>query len=252
MQSIYSLLLSKTDKPHLALRYIKFIEFFSNTGGEIKHHILPKAKDLWPEFSNLKNNKWNESLLTPRQHFIAHWMLHKIFSGSQTFAFYAMRNKDKMKLNSRAFEKLLLQRNELLRSESHRNKMRQIALKQHSEGKGGMLNKTQSEYQKQVVREYMTGRPKKRESVEKQIKSRLKTITAPDYVNPYKRTAEHNKAISQSLKGLMTLDKNNNAKSVTINDVYYSTMKEAVESTGISIYLINKSIQLNQSRTIHI
>ena len=41
------------------------------------HHILPKC--LFPEFSSLKSNKWNGVLLTPKEHFICHWLLTKMF-----------------------------------------------------------------------------------------------------------------------------------------------------------------------------
>lgn len=58
------------------------------------HHILPKAKDMFPEYKNFNNYCWNKIFLTPREHFIAHWMLAKMFpNSSQTRAFYYMCNK---------------------------------------------------------------------------------------------------------------------------------------------------------------
>ncbi len=39
------------------------------------HHILPKSKTLFAEFSNLRKNPWNGSHLTFRDHYIAHAML---------------------------------------------------------------------------------------------------------------------------------------------------------------------------------
>ena len=81
---------------HYLQRYIKFIESRKN----IKiinmthlHHILPKSKDMFPEFKNLKDNQWNGINLTLREHYIAHWLLHKTFKGSsQSNAFFHMTN----------------------------------------------------------------------------------------------------------------------------------------------------------------
>lgn len=42
-----------------------------------RHHILPKS--IFPEFENLKNFPWNGVLLTPREHFICHLLLTRMF-----------------------------------------------------------------------------------------------------------------------------------------------------------------------------
>ena len=39
------------------------------------HHILPKS--IFPEYKNLRTNKWNSVLLTAREHFICHILLWK-------------------------------------------------------------------------------------------------------------------------------------------------------------------------------
>ena len=88
---------------HFMQRYFWFIETFSNTGGKTKHHILPQAD--FPHFSNFKEHPWNQSLLTDRQHFVAHWLLSKAMGGSQAYAFWAMLNKNSEKTTSRTYEK---------------------------------------------------------------------------------------------------------------------------------------------------
>ncbi len=91
---IYSHLLSKSDKIHHIVRYIKFVQSFKHQtkqkGLTEYHHILPKCKGLFPEYKSLYQHPWNGVHLTQRQHFIAHWMLHKIFGDSQTRAFWLM------------------------------------------------------------------------------------------------------------------------------------------------------------------
>lgn len=93
--NIYSLLESKSINLHYAKRYVWFIDKFNNTGGTIKHHILPKAKDMWPEYSSFSKHRWNKSLLTARQHFVAHKLLWKALGGSQIHAFWMMGRYNK-------------------------------------------------------------------------------------------------------------------------------------------------------------
>lgn len=95
------------NNPRYLSRYLKFIQ--TRPGKRVKysthlHHILPKAKDFYPEYKDLKEHSWNGVHLTPREHFIAHYLLHKAFPGtSQTLAFYNMANIAG-KRNSRAYQ----------------------------------------------------------------------------------------------------------------------------------------------------
>lgn len=96
------------NNPHYVSRYLSFIG--TRAGGtKIKnythhHHILPKAKDFFPNYKSLREYPWNGVHLTPREHFIAHWLLHKAFPGSsQSIAFFHMANICG-KTNSRAYE----------------------------------------------------------------------------------------------------------------------------------------------------
>jgi len=59
------------------------------------HHILPKAKDCFPEFKDLKVNKWNGTHLLYSDHYYAHWLITEaIDSYSQLYAFCQMHNMD--------------------------------------------------------------------------------------------------------------------------------------------------------------
>lgn len=84
---IKSQFVTKNHSSHYLARYLNFIErcMFANShadelGYTELHHVLPRAKRLFPEFGNLTENVWNGVRLTPRQHFLAHWMLAKIFT----------------------------------------------------------------------------------------------------------------------------------------------------------------------------
>jgi hypothetical protein len=58
------------------------------------HHICPKS--MWREYSDLGVNTWNGIKLTPREHFIAHWMLWKSYRNVEmAYAFRFMRDHAK-------------------------------------------------------------------------------------------------------------------------------------------------------------
>ncbi len=72
------------------------------TGYYENHHILPK-------FDGGKNIKSNMVKLTAREHFIAHWLLYKIYNNSKSaFAFHMMtiidNNQSQRRVNSKNFE----------------------------------------------------------------------------------------------------------------------------------------------------
>ena len=89
-------------------KYIKFITSRKTTYEKFKtvnHHILPKSKQFFPQFKNLNEHCWNLSILTNREHFIAHKMLHLAFPGSSmSIAFFNMSNIQG-NTNSKIYEK---------------------------------------------------------------------------------------------------------------------------------------------------
>ena len=111
---IYALLASKPHNPHYLNRYWKFIQSCQKSysiGYTENHHICSKSSDLFPEYSDIKINPWNNICLTDRQHFLAHWLLWKSYGGKQTFSFRAMANnqnapqakRSKKKINSKTY-----------------------------------------------------------------------------------------------------------------------------------------------------
>lgn len=101
--NIYKILESKQHNKHYLNRYVKFISNYfhqqKQKGITERHHICPKANDLFPEYSCFKQNPWNSIHLTKRQHFIAHYLLSKCYTEiqSQQYAFLAMCNKQSKK-----------------------------------------------------------------------------------------------------------------------------------------------------------
>lgn len=97
---VFNLALPKAKNSHFLKRYVKFIEW-CRINNELncptyveRHHILPKAGDLFPEFADITVHIWNSIDLSFRQHLIAHVMLWKIFGGSQILALRIMLNEN--------------------------------------------------------------------------------------------------------------------------------------------------------------
>lgn len=94
---------------HYWERYLKFIKSRKPTDGYVeRHHIYPRS--LFPQKTNDADNLIS---LTAREHFIAHWLLHKAFGGGMTMAFMYMKanspdHERYWNLNSYAYESLSL------------------------------------------------------------------------------------------------------------------------------------------------
>jgi hypothetical protein len=130
---IYNLTLKKDI--HYIKKYLNFIQTRKTVYVPKEthlHHILPKAKDMFPQYKNLKEYSWNGIYLTPREHFVAHWILSKAFPGSsQGRAFYNMSNIHGIK-KSKEYEKVKqLHISELIKNTQNpeRNKKISNALK---------------------------------------------------------------------------------------------------------------------------
>lgn len=101
------ILFSVDNNPHYLKRYISFIEYCKNVNqNQIKtysesHHICPR--NLFPQYYSFSKNPWNKIVLTPRQHYIAHWILWKAYGKGMAFAFKSMHNQK----NSRQKERYL-------------------------------------------------------------------------------------------------------------------------------------------------
>ena len=84
-------------------RYNNFIESLKDqevSGVYEKHHIVPKSMGGTDDATNLIK-------LTPRQHYIAHWMLWKAYGGKMAQAFHFMNHHPNYKkINSKLYEQL--------------------------------------------------------------------------------------------------------------------------------------------------
>lgn len=111
---IYDILSSINHNPRYLKKYIRFIEdcLLKNQyydGIIEKHHICPRA--MFPEYISLTENSWNRADLTPRQHFIAHLLLWKVYPAVNAVkaALFFISHKDGHKINSKLYEKLKIE-----------------------------------------------------------------------------------------------------------------------------------------------
>ncbi len=118
---------------HYLNRYLRLLARFSESNNITKpdyteeHHILPKASDMFPEYEYLKENLWNKIDLTARQHYIAHWLLWKIFGGSQAYVFRCFNTQAECKNNQRESRRITSRVYEQLRKDQ-RHYLRKINL----------------------------------------------------------------------------------------------------------------------------
>ena len=90
---------------HYWKRYLGFIERcrYDHSGYVERHHIYPRSM-----FPHKAAETKNLIALSAREHFIAHWMLHKAFGGKMTNAFMYMKssssdNERYWKLNAKSY-----------------------------------------------------------------------------------------------------------------------------------------------------
>lgn len=86
---IYSILASKPHNPYYLNRYVTFVQrnvdkYPENQSHTEKHHICPKAKDMFPAYKDFNLHEWNKIILPLKKHFYAHYLLSKIFYWSIT------------------------------------------------------------------------------------------------------------------------------------------------------------------------
>ena len=100
-----------TTLPHnkfYLVRYMKFIiacvdDNKHRSGRMERHHICPKATDMFPQYASVKDYPWNICSLTPRQHYIAHWILFRTYrTKSSAFSLRAMAGGQANKFQTRA------------------------------------------------------------------------------------------------------------------------------------------------------
>jgi hypothetical protein len=109
---IYTILASKPHNLHYLNRYVKLINTWKESNRDYigyteKHHICPRAKDMFPEYQSFKDHPWNKVNLTPRQHFIAHMLLWKIYSNRSMTRTFGIMRKNGCK-NSKIYESIKL------------------------------------------------------------------------------------------------------------------------------------------------
>lgn len=152
---IYNLLSIGQYNKHYLDRYIKFIDMCQKINEKThltykeSHHIVPKC--IFKEYICFNNNPWNKIDLTARQHYIAHWILWKIYPQNpkiqQAFLLFACwksntQKREDYKFNSRAYEILKIEHSNNL---SERMKDRIPSERERKLASERMKNRTVSE-----------------------------------------------------------------------------------------------------------
>lgn len=206
---IYTALIAKCPQHkrnmHYLQRYVKFIYACLNRNETIhlcyvmhKHHILPKADSLWPEYKNFTKHPWNMARLTTKQHTIAHWMLARALGGGMWLAYnYLKRKPDLNYLTSVDIEAMvnvrIVKTGHEVSAETREKISERIKLQHLNKTpeerlayKLAHVGKTHSNAAKQKLREFQLGRPKSDETKRKLSEShkgktyaKQKTVECP-------------------------------------------------------------------------
>ena len=147
---IYELLFNKPNNPHYLNRYITFIEACKQKNVNIfnsveKHHILPKCKNMFPEYKNFSIYPENKAILTSRQHYIAHRILHLAFPSILGLKYSYLRMSMYRKYNSKLYEKHKL---DFMKNQSDNAK---IQTQNMTENQKQIKSKKLSNYSKNMV-----------------------------------------------------------------------------------------------------
>lgn len=176
---------------------INIIEYSEN------HHILPKAKDMFPEFKSLKDNPWNSIILTHRQHIIAHYILMKAYNNQSQILSYIFTtnqfNAKSIKLNSK-----FIARAKMLLSAASKG----IFTRGYTNGVPNVSDNTKlklSQAKKQFYSNLVN-----RENQSKACMGTKKRISSKYKEASINRTIEHKEKLQTSIKAAWTLKKLNN------------------------------------------
>jgi len=114
------------------------------------HHVLPKAKDCFPEYIK---SKWNIVTLTHKDHMKAHYILAQaVHTKSILFAFNAMSNKNS-KLQNFSLGDVDIQEC----SETYQSVMSRVKREMANKTKGTLIVKCGSGAKRITIEEYRTG-----------------------------------------------------------------------------------------------
>lgn len=94
--------------PHYLRKYLTFVSRFSDDNRKPieRHHILPKK--IFPQYASFSSNPWNKASLSPREHYIAHLLLHKALPHNEDifYAIWCMKHQNGISITSKQYDNL--------------------------------------------------------------------------------------------------------------------------------------------------
>lgn len=202
-----------------------------------KHHVLPKS--IFPEYEKLPENL---VLLTAREHFLAHYLLTKIYKNGQNhkkmiYAFNRITHKQakkcinrKVYINSRLYEKSKIEFSEIMRNKMTGREVTDHFRKAVGNSKKGNNNKS---HKMKGLNHWNTGTKRSEESKRKMSEK------ARDRESNRKgkhHSEETLKKISQTSKGRFQSEETRKKRSVSLKGktLGYKRSNEAIEKMRYS------------------
>lgn len=208
--------------PLFVKRYFNFLEVCKSrkfTGYKENHHILPKS--IWGGYKSFSKNPWNKIRLSTREHYIAHFILAKCFTGKERYkmilALDSMRLKNKdtadRYFNSRLYAKLKEELRELQRFNNLGSKNPNFGKPRTEEVRRKISESEKGKVVSKETRELMSLAKKNKPLTDEHRSSISKSLIGREV------SLETREKLSKSQSG----SKGSNAKTYTIIDPYGKT-----------------------------
>ncbi len=221
-EKLYDILSSKPHDSFYLDRYIRFIlncidknSIVENNIYTEKHHIAPKSKDMFPQFKSFKENPWNLSVLTFRQHIICHILLYKVYkTESQLLSILRTSGQPNVKrFNLKGINTRLLEMTKIKLSDSRKNKPRNLS----EEAKLNMSKKLSK------IKTEFYSNPENRKKQSEYCKGTSGRISQKYHIVAKNRSEEHKRKLKTSIKTFYDNKRNNGESLLKINGGLYVT-----------------------------
>lgn len=253
---ILQILNSKPNNYHYLVKYYNFVTNCvkvnsTKTPEELhyteNHHILPKSKDMFPEYKSFKKFPWNRAILTYRQHIIAHILLWKSYNTvSQTLSILRTVNQKHTKhLNLKSINSKLITKIKKDLS----NKRKGVFTKGYNEdGTPNVSPETRKKLSKLKTEFYSLKENRIKQSVACSGKKKSDTTKMSKYAK--NRPDSHNKNLSQSIRNYYNNMRKQGKPLKRITDgIYVTPFGNFTCCKGFGVYCRNSDKPFNSHHT---
>lgn len=249
MIQIKTILETKPHNLHYLNRYINFISYCKEVNLNLEkqytenHHILPKSKDMFPEYASFKLHPWNSAVLTFRQHIIAHYLLMKTYNTQSQILSVLRTGYQKhathIKLNSRMIEKA--------KTELSKNRKGKFTRGYRADGTPNVSEESKKKISEQKTLLYASEENRKKHSIACTGSKRTNTEGMKIYSK--NRTVEHKENLKEAIRTAWAVKKENGDTKRVKGGIYVTPVGNFTSSLyGVYCKNPDKIITIHQTK----